>query len=62
MEYAKDADFAIHEAFVAVPDLISKMRFTPEAALLVGTQVHTAPEAFGKVMQELQPRLAVAYH
>jgi ribonuclease Z len=62
MEYAKDADIAIHECFVAVPDLVSKMKFTPEQALLVGTQIHTAPEAFGKVMQEIKPRVAVAYH
>jgi len=62
MEYAKDADIAIHECFVAVPDLVSKMRFTPEQALMVGTQVHTAPEAFGKVMQGIKPRIAVAYH
>jgi ribonuclease Z len=62
VEYAKDADIAIHECFVAVPDLVTKMRFTPEQALLVGTQIHTAPEAFGKVMQEIQPRIAVAYH
>ena len=61
-EYAKDADLAIHECFIAVPDLVNKMRFTPESALLVGTQVHTAPEAFGKVMSEIKPRLAVAYH
>jgi ribonuclease Z len=62
VDYAKDADIAIHECFVAVPDLVAKMGFTPEQALLVGTQVHTAPEAFGKVMQEIQPRMAVAYH
>jgi ribonuclease Z len=62
VEYAKDADLAIHECFVAVPDLVKKMRFTPEQALLVGTQIHTAPEAFGKVMSEIQPRMAVAYH
>ncbi len=61
-EYAKDADLAIHECFIAVPDLVNKMRFTPESALLVGTQVHTAPEAFGKVMSDIQPRMAVAYH
>lgn len=61
-EYAKVADLAIHEAFVAVPTMISKMGFTPESALLVGTQVHTAPEAFGKVMTEVQPRMAIAYH
>ena len=29
---------------------------------MVGTQIHTAPEAFGKVMQEVKPRMAVAYH
>ncbi len=61
-EYARDADLAVHECFVAVPDLVSKMRFTPEQALLVGTQIHTAPEAFGKVMTDIQPRMAVAYH
>ena len=61
-EYAKDADIAIHECFVAVPDLVTKMRFTPEQALQVGTQIHTAPEAFGKVMSDIKPRMAVAYH
>ncbi len=62
VKYAKDADLAVHECFVAVPDLVKKMGFTPEQALTVGTQIHTAPEAFGKVMQEIKPRMAVAYH
>ena len=62
IEYAKDADLVIHECFVAVPDLVKKMGFTPEQALLVGTQIHTAPEAFGRVMTEVKPRMAVAYH
>jgi ribonuclease Z len=62
VEYAKDADLAIHECFIAVPDIVNKMKFTPESALLVGTQIHTAPEAFGKVMSEIKPRMAVAYH
>ncbi|MCP4200273.1 MAG: MBL fold metallo-hydrolase [Proteobacteria bacterium] len=62
VEHARNADLAIHECFVAVPDLVKKMRFTPEQALVVGTQIHTAPEAFGKVMSEVQPRMAVAYH
>ena len=61
-EYAKDADIAIHECFIAVPDLVRKMKFTPEQALVVGTQIHTAPEAFGKIMSEVKPRMAVAYH
>ena len=28
----------------------------------MGTQIHTAPEAFGKVMSQIKPRMAVAYH
>ena len=62
VKYAKDADLVVHECFVAVPDLVKKMGFTPEQALVVGTQIHTAPEAFGKVMEEIKPRMAVAYH
>ena len=61
-KYAKDADLAIHECFVAVPDLVVKFKFTPQTALLVGTQIHTAPEAFGKMMSIVKPRMAVAYH
>lgn len=62
LKYAQDADIAIHECFVAAPDIVSKLGFTPESALQVGTQIHTAPEAFGKVMSAIKPRMAVAYH
>jgi len=62
VEYARDADIVIHECFIAVPDIVNKLKFTPESALSVGTQIHTAPEAFGKVMSEVKPRMAVAYH
>jgi ribonuclease Z len=61
-EYAKNADLAIHECFITVPDMITKFQFTPQSALAVGTQIHTAPEAFGKVMSRIKPRMAVAYH
>jgi ribonuclease Z len=61
-EYAKDADLAIHECFIAVPDMIAKFKFSPQSALAVGTQIHTSPEAFGKVMSRIKPRMAVAYH
>lgn len=61
-EYAKNADIVIHECFVTVDDLINRMNFPPERALLVGAQVHTPPEAFGKVMSIVKPRMAVAYH
>jgi len=61
-EYAKDADLAIHECFITVPGLIDKFKFTPQGALDVGTQVHTSPEAYGKMMSIIKPRMAVAYH
>jgi ribonuclease Z len=61
-EYAKDADIAIHECFIPVPEMITKFKFTPQGALSVGTQIHTAPEAFGKMMSIIEPRLAIAYH
>jgi len=62
MEQAKDADLVVHECFIAVPDLVARYGLTPEAALQVGTQIHTAPEAFGKIMSTLKPRMAIAYH
>ena len=62
IKYAKEADLVVHECFVAVPDLVKKMGFTPEQALTLGTQIHTAPEAFGKVMSTIKPKHAVAYH
>ena len=62
MEHTRNADISIHECFVAPESLVEKQGFTPEAALNVGTQIHTSPAQFGKVMAETQPRLAVAYH
>jgi len=61
-EYARNADLVIHECFITVPQLVEKMRFTPQTALLAGTVVHTPPEGFGKVMSMIKPRMAVAYH
>ncbi len=61
-KYAKNVDLAIHECFIAVPDMITKFGFTPQGALAVGTQIHTAPEAFGKMMSTIKPRMALAYH
>jgi ribonuclease Z len=61
-EYAKDADLAIHECFITVSSLVEKFKFTPQGSLDVGTQVHTAPEAYGKMMSIIKPRMAVAYH
>lgn len=62
LDAAKGADVAVHECFVAVPDLVKRMNFPVERALLVGAQVHTPPPAFGKVMSMAKPRMAIAYH
>lgn len=62
IKYAKGADIAIHECFITVPDLIEKMNFPVSRALNVGTQIHTPPPAFGKVMSLIKPRHAIAYH
>jgi len=62
MEHARDMDISIHEAFITPESLVEKQRFTPEAALNVGTQIHTSPAQFGKVMANTNPRMAVAYH
>jgi len=62
VEHAKGADLAIHECFLPPPLLIAKQGFSPLEALTVGTQGHTSPEQFGKVMSLVSPRLAVGYH
>jgi ribonuclease Z len=60
--YARDADLAIHECFPTPPQLMEKQRLSAQSALNVATSVHTVPAAFGIVMDEIKPRMAVAYH
>jgi len=62
VEHAKGADFAIHESFLPPALLITKQGYAPKEALMVGTQGHTSPEQFGKVMSLVKPRHAVGYH
>jgi len=62
IEYAKGADIAIHECFLPATLLVTKQGFAPMEALMVGTQGHTSPEQFGKVMSLVEPRLAIGYH
>jgi len=62
IEHTKGADISIHECFVSPESLVEKQGFTPQAALNVGTQIHTSPAQFGKVMAATEPRLAVGYH
>ncbi len=62
VEHSKGADIAIHECFLPPTLLVTKQGFSPLEALTVGTQGHTSPEQFGKVMSLVKPRLAVGYH
>ncbi len=62
VEYAKNADLIIHECFITVDLLMEKFGFDRENAIAVGTQVHTSPEACGKVFSLVEPRHAIAYH
>ncbi len=62
VEHAKDADVVVHECFLPATLLVTKQGFAPAEALMVGTQGHTSPEQFGKVMSLVKPRLAVGYH
>jgi ribonuclease Z len=62
IEHAKNADVAIHECFMTAPDLVKYYGQSPRTALGVGTQIHTSPQAFGKVMSTIKPRHAIGYH
>ena len=62
VEHAKGADVAVHECFLPPTLLVTKQGFSPQEALMVGTQGHTSPEQFGKVMSLVKPRLAIGYH
>jgi ribonuclease Z len=62
VEHAKGADVAVHECFLPATLLVTKQGFAPQEALNVGTQGHTSPEQFGKVMSLVKPRLAIGYH
>jgi len=62
VKYAQDADLAIHETMLP-PDLwVKKYSMSHEAAVMSGTQGHTTPAAFGKIMEITRPRMAVASH
>lgn len=62
IKYAKDADVAIHEVFLTPKELVQWYGQSPQQALGVGTQIHTSPPAFGKVMSTIKPRHAIGYH
>jgi ribonuclease Z len=62
LEYAKNADLAIHEAFMAPELFVKYYGQPPQLAWRACCAFHTSGQAFGKVMSEVKPRHAVAYH
>lgn len=63
IKYAKGADFVIHEC-IYTPEGMNKFYGwnNMKTATFVAAYIHTPPSAFGKVMSEVQPRMAIAYH
>jgi len=62
IKHSKGADISIHESFLPPSLLVTKQGWPVADALNVGTQVHTEPSMFGRVMSMTKPRMAVAYH
>jgi ribonuclease Z len=62
MEFASGADVASHECFLPPEALAKYFGWDLTQAMWVSTRIHTEPQAFGKVMSALKPRLAVGYH
>jgi ribonuclease Z len=62
IKYAADADVASHEAFLPPKALAKYFGWALAQATWVSTRIHTEPQAFGKVMSAVKPRLAVGYH
>ncbi|MHC4713041.1 MAG: guanitoxin biosynthesis MBL fold metallo-hydrolase GntH [Planctomycetota bacterium] len=62
VEYARDADLAIHEAWLVAQTMIDKYGQPPQLAARINLTFHTSAQAFGKIMSRVKPRHAVAYH
>ncbi len=62
IKYAASADVASHEAFLPPKALATYFGWDLTQATYVSTRIHSEPQAFGKVMSAVKPRLAVGYH
>jgi ribonuclease Z len=62
MKEAKGADVVVHECFFTPEQWIAIAGFPYKQAYWVTSVIHTPPEGFGKLMSEVKPRMAVAYH
>ena len=62
LQHTKGMDLSIHECFIPPEFMVEKYGMSPSEAVYVGTQGHTAAQAFGKVMSLTKPKHAVCYH
>jgi len=62
LKEAKGADVVVHEAFFTPEQWMRIAGFSYKQAYWVTSVIHTPPQAFGKIMSAIEPRLAVAYH
>jgi ribonuclease Z len=62
IEYAKDADLFVHEAFMTSDQMMNKYGQPAQLALRINFTFHTSAQSFGKIMSLTRPRHAVAYH
>jgi len=62
LKYAMDADVVIHEVMPMPEDMVKFYNQPPERAIRATCGFHTCPPSFGKVMSEIKPRHAIAFH
>jgi ribonuclease Z len=59
---AAAADLVVHECFFTAEQWVEISGFPYQQAYWETSKTHTPPEAFGKLMSMIKPRMAVAYH
>jgi ribonuclease Z len=62
IEYGKDADLFVHEAFMTSDQMMNKYGQPAQLALRINFTFHTSAQSMGKIMSLTRPRHAVAYH
>ena len=62
VEHAAGADFVIHEAFANPKVYTTLMNQPAQLSWRMCCEFHTSAQAFGKLMSEIKPRHAVAFH
>ncbi len=62
VEHTKGSDFVIHEAFGSPEYFVNDYGQAPQLAWRACCEFHTSGPSFGKIMSEIQPGHAVAYH